>query len=162
MSKLIRTLTLAATLAAIQLAAVTTVAHASASSDRPSVRHHALGRLALLAADDHAVAAEQPSTAEATVRRLLARERFSIPDADQTAAQPRLLLEEPPSSLLNLPNHATPAQAASPTQSAAPSSQPGWLTPALGVLAAVMALVAGVAMLAARRANRGHRASQTA
>ena len=35
-----------------------------------------------------------------------------------------------------------------------PSGQPGWLVVSLGVLAAAMALVAGLAVLAARRANR--------
>ena len=99
-------------------------------------------------------------------------------------AHPRLLLDEERSSILNLPNR-TPAQAAadaahrrllaqegyystwtygntSAPAPAEPGGQPGWLTPALGVLAAVLALVAGVAVLAARRANRSHRASQTA
>jgi hypothetical protein len=42
-----------------------------------------------------------------------------------------------------------------------PSGQGGWLTPALGVLAAVLALVAGVAVIAARRASRSQRAGQT-
>jgi hypothetical protein len=36
--------------------------------------------------------------------------------------------------------------------------QPGWLTPALSVLA----LAAGVAVATARRASRAHRAGQTA
>ena len=117
----------------------------------------------------------------ATVRRLLAREGSSIPDA----ARPRLLLDEDRSSILNLPD-AEPAQAAadaaahqrllaqerhnstwtygntSAPAAPEPSGQPGWLAPALGVLAVVLALVAGVAMLAARRARRTHRAEQTA
>jgi hypothetical protein len=45
---------------------------------------------------------------------------------------------------------------------AEPSGQPTRLVIALGVLAAAGALVAGVAVLAARRALRGQRAGQTA
>jgi hypothetical protein len=42
------------------------------------------------------------------------------------------------------------------------SGQHGWLTPTLGVLAVVVALVAGVAVMAARRAKSSQRAGQTA
>ena len=156
MSKLARALTLVAMIAAIQLAGMTTVAQAHPIDQASSQAH-------------------------ATVRRLLAREGSSIPDA----ARPRLLLDEDRSSILHLPD-AAPAQAAADaaahqrllaqerhnstwtygnTSAPAPpepSGQPGWLTPALGVLAVVLALVAGVAMLAARRARRSHRAEQTA
>jgi hypothetical protein len=45
---------------------------------------------------------------------------------------------------------------------AEPSGQPDWLVLGLGVLAAALALVAGLAVLAARRANRRVRAGQTA
>ena len=181
MSKLARALTLAVMVAAMQLAAMTAVAQAHTSNDLASTRHRALGRVEFLATVAQAHATDQPSgRADATVRRLLAREQSSIPNA----AHPRLLLDEERSSILNLPNRA-PAQAAadaahrrllaqegyystwtygntSAPAPAEPGGQPGWLTPALGVLAAVLALVAGVAVLAARRANRSHRASQTA
>ena len=133
MFKLARALTLVAMLAAINLAGMTAVAQAQ-TTDQPSRQ------------------------ADATVRRLLARERSSIPDA----AHPRLLLDEDRSTLLNLPDR-TPAQPTSPTRPAAePSRSAGWLTPTLGALAAVLALVAGVAVLAARRAHRSQRADQTA
>jgi hypothetical protein len=152
-------------LATINLTGLTALAQAHAT-DQPSARQGT---------------AQQQSSADATVRRLLARERSSIPNA----AHPRLLLDEERSSILNLPNR-TPAQAAADaaahqrllaqerynstltygnTSAPAPpepGGQPGWLTLALGVLAAVLALVAGVAVLAARRANRSQRASQTA
>jgi hypothetical protein len=164
MSKLARALTFATMLAALQLAAMTTAAQAYATN--------------------------QPSgQADATVRRLLARERSSIPNQTPAqpaadAAHPRLLLAEQRSSLLNLPNRASAQAAADATlrrllareryystwdygdtsapAPAEPSGHAGWLTPALGVLAAALALVAGVAVLVARRANRSQRASQTA
>jgi hypothetical protein len=51
-----------------------------------------------------------------------------------------------------------PAQAAAPV----PPGQPGWLIVSLRVLAAALALVAGLALVAARRANRRARVGQTA
>jgi hypothetical protein len=84
MSKLARALAVAAMVAAINLAGLTAAAQAH-TTDHPS------------------------SQADATVRRLLARERSSIPD--QAPAHPRLLLAEERPTLLNLPKGA-PAQAA--------------------------------------------------
>ena len=52
-------------------------------------------------------------------------------------------------------NTPTPAQAE-------PSGQPDWLVLGLGVLAAALALSTGLAVLAARRANRRVRVGQTA
>ena len=177
MSKLGRALAVVAMLAAMNLAAMTAVAHAHTSNDPASTRHRALGRMAVLATD-------QPSgQADATVQRLLARERSSIPG--EAPAHPRLLLEEERSTLLNLPND-TSAQAAAdtahrrllaqeryystwgyggpsaPVAPAAPSGQPTWLVIALAVLAAVLALVAGIAVMAAHRATRSQHAGQTA
>jgi hypothetical protein len=154
MSRLARSLLLAAMLAAMNLAAMTAVAHAHTSNDPASTRHRALGRVGFLATD-------QPSgQADATVRRLLAKERSTIPDP--APAHPRLLLDEERSSLLNLPD-AAPAQATSPVRPAPSSGQAGWRILALGVLAAVLALVAAaVAVMAARRAHRSQRAGQTA
>ena len=109
MSKLARALALVAMLAAMNLATMTAVAHAHTSNDPASTRHRALGRVEFLATD-------QPSRqADATVQRLLANERSSIPDT--APAHPRLLLDEERSSLLNLPN-AAPAQATSPVRPA--------------------------------------------
>ena len=176
MSKLARPLMLVAMLAAMNLAAMTAVAQAHPSNHPTSTRHHALGRVEVLATD-------QPSRqAAATVQRLLARERSTIPG--EAPAHPRLLLDEERSTLLNLPND-TSAQAAadaahrrllaqeryystwgyggaSTPAPAEPSGQPTWLVIALAVLAAVLALVAGVAVLAARRATRSQHAGQTA
>ena len=121
MSKLGRALALVAMLAAMNLAGSTAVAHAypvDPGTDRP-------------------ITAQRQSTGDATLRRVLARERSSIPNV-------------------------APAQVASPMLPAEPGGQPGWLTPALSVLSAVLALVAGVAVMAARRANRTQRVGRTA
>jgi hypothetical protein len=140
MSRLTRALVLGAMLAALNLAGMTAVAHA----------------YPLDPAADHAVAAQQQNptdaqelfrrgerasqeqtAADAAVRRQLARERFSIPSG-------------------------TPAQVPAPVQPGEPSGQPDWLVPAIGGLAAVLALVAGLVVMAARRANRRVRAGQAA
>jgi hypothetical protein len=163
MSKLVRALTLAAILAATSLAGLTTVAQANPAD-------HSSGQ------------------ADATVRRLLANERSSVPNG--AAARPQLLLDEERSALLNLPTRApaqaaadaahrrqlaqeryystwtyadtpAPAPAPAPTQPQ-PSPPADWRTPALAALSAVLALVAGVAVLAARRTRRSHRAEQAA
>jgi hypothetical protein len=139
MSKLARALALVAMLAAMNLAGMTAVAHAY-PLDPAGQRHRALGQLEFPAAADHAVASGEQSTGDATARRLLARERSSVPNLVPSKAQ-----------------------VAGPVRPDEPSGQPGWLTPALSVLAAVLALAATtVAMMAARRAQRAHRAGQTA
>jgi hypothetical protein len=123
MSKLARALALAAMLAAMNLAGMTTVAHAyplDPATDRP-------------------ITAQQRSSGDATAQRLLARERSSVPNLAPAKAQ-----------------------VANPMRPDEPSGRPGWLIPALSVLAAVLVLAAGVAVAAARHANRTQRAGQTA
>jgi hypothetical protein len=151
MSKLARAVALVAMLVAMNLAGMTTIAHAQVNQDRID-RHRALGRLELFVAGDHdprrpplerqvtSMSRRQPSgAADASLRRLLARERFSVPDGAPAQAQPT-----------------------SPVRPAAPGGQAGWLTPALAALAGALALVAGVAVLAARRTTRTHRGQSTA
>ncbi|MGH2813528.1 MAG: hypothetical protein ACRDLC_00070, partial [Actinomycetota bacterium] len=86
--------------------------------------------------DRPAPAADQ-STPDARLRLLLARERFSYPSD-------------------------VPAQATSPFRPAEHGGRAGWLAPALTALALVVALIAGVTVIAVRRANRVQRAGQTA
>jgi hypothetical protein len=151
MSKLARAVALVAMLVAMNLAGMTTIAHAQVNQDRID-RHRALGRLELSVAGDHdprrpplerqvtSMSRRQPSgAADASLRRLLARERFSVPNGAPAQAQPT-----------------------SPVRPAAPGGQAGWLTPALAALAAALALVTGVAVLAARRTTRTHRGQSTA
>ena len=169
MSKLARPLMLVAMLATMNLAAMTAVAHAQTRNDPASTRHHALGRVEPL------TTAQPSGQADATVRRLLARERSSIPG--EAPAHP-LLLDEERSALLNIPNGDAATRAAlaeerhystwdyqdtsAPATPAEPGGQPTWLVIALAVLAAVLALVTGVAVLAAHRATRDQHAGQTA
>ena len=55
---------------------------------------------------------------------------------------------------------APPAQVPAPARPAEPSGDPGWLVVSLGILAAAMAVVAGLALLAARRAIHTARLGQ--
>jgi hypothetical protein len=116
MSNRTRSLILGATLAAMNLAGMTAIAQAQPPDGIEQFRRGER-------------ASQEQTTSDATVRRLLARERFSIPSP-------------------------TPAQVPAPVQPDQPNGQPTWLVVSLGGLAAVLAVVAGLALLAVRRANR--------
>jgi hypothetical protein len=161
-SKLACTLALVAMVAAINLAGMTATAQAHTSSDPTSTRHRALGRMEFLATADHAVAShEEQPTADATVRRLLARERSSIPKA---AASAQSTGDATRAALAQGRYYSTWGYGgdSAPAAPAPPSGQPAWLVIALVVLVAVLTLVAGVAVLAARRTIRDQHAGQTA
>jgi hypothetical protein len=155
MSKRARTLILGATLAAMNLAAMTTVAQAQATNEGKGTRppserqvgetwtkHQATPQQQ--AATDDAVqqfrrgerASQEQTTSDAALQRQLARERFSIPSA-------------------------TPAQVPAPVPPES-NGQPGWLLASLGVLTVVLALVGGLAVLAAKRAGRRARSRHAA
>jgi hypothetical protein len=102
-----------------------------------------------------AVAQAQPSTDDAARRQALAQERYYESFGRQNLATQAALAQERYYSTWGYGAASAPA----PAQ---PGGQPAWLVFALAVLAAVLALVAGVAVLAARRAIHTRRASQTA
>jgi hypothetical protein len=131
MSKLTRALVLGATLAAMNLAGTTAVAQAT----EHTINQYATPPLEPRAgeSDRHRqVTSQEQTAANATLRRVLAREHLSVPSG-------------------------TPAQM--PDE---PSGQPGWLVASLGGLAAALALIAGLAVLAARRASRRARVGHAA
>ena len=129
MSKRTRALIIGATLAAMNLAGMTAVAHAQANDDPD-------GKVARRPPTERQVgeswrhgqaATPEQTAADAAPQRQLARERHSIPNA-------------------------TPAQVPAPVPDE-PSGQPGRLLASLAVLAA-LALAGGLAVLAAKRAGR--------
>jgi hypothetical protein len=125
MSKLARALSLVTLLAVMQLAAMATVAQAQTTDRQAEVAW----RMRLAASQ------QPPSTGDATVRRVLAREG---PSAANQA----------------------PTPATNPTP---PPAEHGGQAPALWALATgITVLAAGAALLIGRRAHRTDRASQTA
>ena len=136
MSKLARVLTIGAMLAAMNLAGMTAVAQAQANDEGKNVRRPPTEGQVGETWRKRPATSQQQAAADAALRRQLARERFSIPNA-------------------------TPAQVPDPTGAGEPSGRPGWLVLGFAVVAA-LALVAGLAVLAARRASRKVRAGQAA
>jgi hypothetical protein len=136
-SKLTRALVLGAMLAAMNLASMTAVAQAQANDpDGKHARRPPTQGQVGETWRKRPVTSQQQAAADAALRRVLARERFSIPNG-------------------------TSAQAPDPPPPDA-SGQPGWLVTSLGVLVAALALAAGLAVLAAKRASRRVRAGPTA
>jgi hypothetical protein len=133
MSKRTRALILGATLAAMNLAAMTAVAHAQANHDPDGkdARRPPTERQVGESWRHGQVATPEQTAADAALQRQLARERHSIPNR-------------------------TPAQMPAPA-SPESSGTPGWLLASLGVLAAALALAGGLAVLAAKRAGRSAR-----
>jgi hypothetical protein len=138
MSKLARTLILGATLAAMNLAGLTTVAHAQANHDPDgkTARRLATERQAGEPRRHSQVASKDQAAAQAALQRVLAREHHSIPSA-------------------------TPTQPTAPVPDE-PSGQPNWLVASLGGFAAGLALAGGLAALAARRGGRRARVGHAA
>jgi hypothetical protein len=132
-SRRTRALILGATLAAMNLAAMTAVAHAQANDDPDGkvARRPPTERQVGESWRHGQVASSAQTAADAALQRQLARERHSIPSA-------------------------TPAQVPAPVPDE-PSGQPGWLLASLGVLVAALALAGGLAVLAAKRAGRSAR-----
>jgi hypothetical protein len=154
MSRLARTLVLAAALAAMNLAGTTAVAQAHASDDPATTRHRALGQLELLAAADHAVASQEQNPTGA-VKQFRRGERASQEQTTTDAAVQAGLAQERYHSTWRYADTPAPVPAE-------PRGQPDWLVLGLGLLAAALALSTGLAVAAARRANRRVRAGQAA
>ena len=138
MSKRTRALILGATLAAMNLAGMTAVAQAQANHDPDGkdARRLATERQAEETRPHGQVASQDQAAAEATLGRVLARERFSIPNP-------------------------TPAEAPAPVPPKR-SEQPGRLAAWLGGLVAGLVLVGGLGVLAARRTRRRARLEHAA
>ena len=137
MSKLARALVLGVMLAAMNLASMTAVAQAQANDpDGKHARRPPTERQVGETWRQRPGTSQQQAAADATLRRMVARERFSIPNA-------------------------TPAQVPDPVPDET-SGQPGWLVTSLGVLIAALALAVGLAVLTAKRASRRVRAGPAA
>jgi hypothetical protein len=135
MSKLTRTLIIGATLAAMHLAGMTTVAQAQAT-DRQATPRPPTERQVGESWRHRQATSEQQTAADATLQRVQARERFSIPNP-------------------------TPAELSAPVPPK-PSRQLGRHIAWLGGLVAVLVLAGGLGVLAARRTRRQARLGHAA
>jgi hypothetical protein len=101
---------------------------------------------------------EQPANDDATQRALAERWNYYY---QSTRVPPAELKARMQAQARSDTSTQPPAQVPAPVPYA-PSGQPGWLVPSLGVLVAALALVAGVAVMAAKRANRRVQAGHAA
>jgi hypothetical protein len=168
MSKLTRTLVIGATLTAMHLAGLTAVAQAQANNEGKDARRPPSERQ-VGESWRHQVAPESQTTTDPAAQRALTRQRYwyyqSTLTSRQQTAQEQTAADAALQRQLARERHSipsgTPAQVPAPAP-ADPNGQPGWLVASLGVLAAAMALVAGLAVLAARRAGRRARLGHAA
>ena len=154
MSKLARALILAVMVAVLPLAGMTAVAHAQANDqDTPSQQE-----LAERWNTDYYQATHMSPTqhkawlqANAAQRELSDRWAYYSHATQMSPAELKAWVQAgtAPASRQKRLSRCPPRCGLSE-----PSGQPLWLVVALGVLAAVLAVVAGLALLAARRANR--------
>ena len=154
MSKLARALILAATVAALNLTGLTAIAHAQANDqDTPSQQE-----LAERWNNDYYQATHMSPTqhkawlqANAAQRALSDRWAYYSHATQMSPAELKVWVQA--RDRAGNPTEKT-VQVPAPVRPPGPSGQPLWLVVSLGGLAAALALVAGLALLAARRANR--------
>jgi hypothetical protein len=150
MSKVRRTLVVAATLAAMNLTGLTAVAQPS-DADTPTQREMSENW------NSYNQSTRVPP-AELKAQRELA-DRWSYYNQATRMSPAELKAWTQAKDHVDTPT-APPAQAPAPARPAEPTGEPGWLVISLGILAASMAVVAGLAVLAARRAIRTARPRQ--
>ena len=153
MSKLARALILAATVAAMNLAGMAAVAHAQANDqDTPSQQKLAERWNTDYYQATHMSPAQHKAWLQVNAQRELSDRWADYSHATQMSpaelkawVQAQDRAGTPTERTVQVPASVRPDQ---------PSGQPHWLVVALGVLAAALAIVAALALLAARRANR--------
>jgi hypothetical protein len=154
MSKLTRTFILAVVVAVLPLAGMTAVAHAQANDqDTPSQQELA----ERWNSDYYQATRMSPAQhkawlqANAAQRELSDRWTYYSHATQMSPAELKAWVQaRDRAGTPTAKTHQVPA----PVRPDQPSGQPLWLVVTLGALAAVLAIVAGLALLAARRANR--------
>ena len=161
MSKLTRTLILAATVAAMNLASMTAIAQAQANDQDTTSQQQLAENWNYYQQATRVPPAELKARMQADATQRALSERWTHYD-HATRMSPAELQAWMQAKGRGDTSTATPTQVPAPVQPTEPSGQPAWLVVSLGGLAAVLALVAGLALMAARRANRRARVEQTA
>ena len=161
MFKFTRALVLAATVAALNLVGMTAVAHAQAN-DQDSTSQQELTENW----NDYNQATRVPPAelkarrqADATQRQLSENWTYYYHATRMSPAELKAWIQAKDRADTSTE---TPAQVPAPMRPPEPSGQPAWLVVSLGGLSAVLAIVAGLALVAARRANRRARVGQAA
>jgi hypothetical protein len=153
MSKLTRTFILAATVAAMNLAGLTAIAHAQANDQDTTTQQEWAENWNYYQQATRVPPAELKARmqADATQRELSDRWTYYYQATRMSPAELKAWMQAK-----DRPDTSTqpPAQVSAPVRPPQPNGQPLWLVVSLGGLAAALALVAGLALLAARRANR--------
>jgi hypothetical protein len=159
MSKLARALILAATLAALNLAGLTAVAQASGQD--PASQQELADNWNDYQQATHVPPAELKARrqADATQRRLSENWTYYYHATRMSPAELKAWMQAKDRADTSTE---TPAPVPAPVRPPEPAGQPGWLVVSLGGLAATLAVVAGLALVAARRANRRARVGQAA
>ena len=153
-TKLARTIILAATLAALNLAGMTAAAYAQANDEDTTTQQESAESWNYYQQATRVPSAELQARmrADAAQRELSERWTYYNHATQMSPAELKTWMQAK-----DRPDTPTtpPAQVrAAPAQPTEPNGQPTWLVVSLGGLAAALALVAGLALLAARRANR--------
>ena len=151
--KLTRALTLAATVAAMNLAGLTAIAHAQANDqDTPTQQELAERWNTDYYQATHMSPAQHKAWLQVNAQRELSDRWADYSHATQLSpaelkawVQARDRAGTPTAKTVQVPAPVPPTE---------PNGQPTWLVVSLGALVAALAIVAGLALLAARRANR--------
>ena len=161
MSNFARTLILAATLAAMNLAGMTAVAHAQANDEDTTSQQELADNWNYYNQATRVPPAEVKARmqADATQRELSGRWTYYYHATRMSPAELKAWMQA--QDRADTPTE-PPAQVPAPMRPPEPSGQPAWLVVSLGGLSAVLAIVAGLALVAARRANRRARVGQAA
>jgi hypothetical protein len=153
MSKLARAIILAATLAAMNLAGMTAIAQAQAGDEAIPSQQELADRWTYYHQATRVPPAELKAQMQADAAQRALSERWTYYDHATRMPPAELKAWMQAKDRADTPTE-PPAQVPAPVPPVEPSGQPGWLVVSLGGLAAALALVAGLALLAARRANR--------
>jgi hypothetical protein len=159
MSKLARTLVLAATVATMNLAGMTAVAQPNdqeTSSQQELAENWNHYQQATRVPPAELQARRQ---ADATQRELSDRWTYYYHATRMSPAELKAWSQA--KDRATTPTE-PPARVPAPPRPPEPSGQPDWLVPTLAVLSAALALVAGLALVAARRASRRLRTGHAA
>ena len=154
MAKLARALLLAATVLALNLAGMTAIAYAQANDEDTTTQQELAENWNYYQQATRVPPAELQARmqADAAQRKLAERWTYYSQATRMSPAELKAWMQA--KDRPDTPTKPPTQVPAAPVQPTEPNGQPTWLVVSLGGLAAALALVAGLALLAARRATR--------